>query len=67
MFSEYRALQTFVKNMPVTNDIAERGCHMITEFANRVKSAEARSNLLQVVSEHRAQVKGFTKDQLEKY
>ena len=76
--SHYRIINMFVKEMPTSNDIAERGeyakvrchylcfpgCHLITEFCNRVQSNQARSDLLQVVALHRESVKGFTKKDL---
>ena len=65
LFPPYQEFEEFVSNMSVTNDIAERGCHLITEFVNRVQSDEAREALVQCVAHHRAQVKGFSKKDLE--
>ena len=66
LFTEYRSLESFVKNLPVTNDIAERGCHLMTEFVNRVKTPEAREALVHTVSYHRELVKGYSKKELNK-
>ena len=66
LFTEYRVLTDFVKHLKVTNDIAERGCHLMTEFVNRVESEEAREALVQSVSYHRKLVTGRNKEDLEK-
>ena len=63
--SDYRAFARFVRFAAVDNTIAERGCHMITEFANRVQDEEVRSALCLTVAHHRQMVTGFTKNSLE--
>ena len=61
----YRRLEGFAKNMVVVNDLAERGCHLATEFVNRVESEEQRQALFQVVEEFRGRVKDTTKSSLK--
>ena len=61
----YRKLEGFAKNMVVVNDLAERGCHLATEFVNRVESEEQRQALFQVVEEFRGRVKDTTKSSLK--
>lgn len=46
LVDEFRTFENFVKSIHVTNDIAERGCHLITEFCNRVNSDQARLDLI---------------------
>ena len=43
-----------------------QGCHLITDFCNRVKNEEARQALMLCVEHHRKVVKGFRKEDLEK-
>ena len=43
-----------------------QGCHLMTEFVNRVKTEEARQALVQTVAYHRSLVTGTTKKDLEK-
>ena len=45
--------------------IVFQGCHLITEFATRVRSDQARQALVQVVESHRSQVSGCKKSDLE--
>ena len=37
MFTEYRQIAEFANNLPVTNDLAERGIHLITEYINEMR------------------------------
>ena len=66
LFTEYRKLEDFVKNLTVFNNIAERGCTLMTEFVNRVRSEESRQALVLSVAYHRKLVSGFNKSNLEK-
>ena len=61
----FRRLEGFVNNLVVVNDLAERGCHLATEFINRVQSEEQRHALTQVVEEYRGRVKDYTKSSLK--
>ena len=65
LFPPYLKLQEFAQNLSVSNCIAERGCHLITEFVNRVDSPEAREALCDCVAYHREMVKDFSKKSLE--
>ena len=66
MFSEYRKLVEFATNLPVTNDLAERGIHLITEYINKSANEDQRQALLQVVEYHRSLVPDLTKKNLAK-
>ena len=66
MFSEYRKIVEFATNLPVVNDLAERGCHMITEYINKSSNEEQRQALLQVVEYHRTLVPNLSKKNLTK-
>ena len=66
MFSEYRRFAEFATNLPVTNDLAERGIHLISEFINKSADENQRQALLQVVEYHRALVPDLNKNNLSK-
>ena len=66
MFTEYRKLKEYVLNVSVVNDLAERGMHLITEFASKCQNKEEREALLQVVEQHRKQFPDFSKKTLSK-
>ena len=51
--------------MTVVNDLAERGCHLATEFINRVESDEQREALFQTVEDFRAKVPNTNKENLK--
>ena len=63
-FSGYQTFKKFATNLTVTNDIAERGIALVTEFLNKHESEEQRQALLQVVEWHRGQVKVVDKASL---
>ena len=65
LFTEYCKLEDFVRNLTVVNDIAERGCHLMTEFVNWVRSEEARKALVLSVEYHRRKTPSFRKSDLE--
>ena len=65
-FGEYRKLEEFCLNIPTLNDSAERGCHMITEYMNKVHSEEARQDLLQCVQFWRSIMPDLSKESLAK-
>ena len=60
MFSDYRKLMEYLVNVSVVNDLAERGMHLITEFASKCEDKEERQALLQVVEQHRKEFKEDT-------
>ena len=66
MFSEYRKIVEFATNLPVTNDLAERGIHLITEYINKSANESQRQALLQVVEYQRGIVPDLTKKNLTK-
>ena len=66
LFSDYKKLQEYVCNVHVVNDLAERGMHLITEFASKCENKEEREALLQVVEQHRKMFKDFSKGTLSK-
>ena len=52
-------------NVKVTNDIAERGIHLVQSFVNTLtKNDEDLQWLLQEVEQHRKKLKDFTKSTL---
>ena len=65
-FSKYRKFVEFANNLAVTNDLAERGCHMITEFINKTANEDQRQALLRVVEYHRSLVPDLSKKNLTK-
>lgn len=65
-FSEYLQMSEFCKNIPMINDSAERGCHLITKFMDGVKDKEARQDLIQCIQHYRSIMQGnLTKKSLE--
>ena len=64
MFTEYRKIAEFANNLPVTNDLAERGINLITEYINKSEDEDQRQALLQVVEYHRNLVPDLTKKNL---
>ena len=63
-FSDFRKFKDFALNVSVVNDLAERGMHLITEFASMCSNKEGRQALLQVVEQHRQQFPDFSKKTL---
>ena len=51
--------------MPLILQRFFQGCHLMTEFCNRVKSEEARQALMLCVEHHRKVVKSYRKEDLE--
>ena len=64
LFSEYRKLKTVVHNLPVTNDLAERGIHLVSEFISRCSNEDERQDLFQCVEYHRKLVTDCSKKNL---
>ena len=63
--TDFRQIETFAKKLTVVNDLAERGCHLATEFINRVESDEQREALFQTVEDFRAKVPNTNKENLK--
>ena len=58
----FQKMRSWVRNLRVTNDCAERGIKLISDFANSLtKDSHDRQNLLQVVELHRRQYSDATK------
>ena len=49
LFADYKKLEEFSFNLSVTNNIAERGVRIITDFLNKTKDKNWRQALLQTV------------------
>ena len=62
---DYMKLHNFASNLVVSNDLAERGVHLATDFINRVESEEQREALFQVVEDYRSRVKDTSKSSLK--
>ena len=63
----YRKIQKFVRSVKVTNDVAERGVKLMSDFATQITTdIKQRSCLLQVVEYHRNKFDGFKKATLNK-
>ena len=61
----YQEAKKIVKGLKVTNDVAERGVAMITEYATLITSdKEERQKLLQVAEYHRGKFPKQTKSEL---
>jgi len=63
---DYCKLHQFVSNVHVTNDIAERGIKLITDFIDHCHDENQRQALLQVVESHREQFPDYLKSTLAK-
>ena len=54
-YESFREMETWVKNLKVKNDVAERAIKLISDYANVLtKDSEDRKNLLQVVEKQRS-------------
>lgn len=63
----YKFAQKFVRSVKVTNDVAERGVKLMSDFATQITTdPEQRSCLLQVVEYHRNKFQSFKKATLNK-
>ena len=65
LFSDYKKLENYVNNVPIINDIAERGIKLISDFIHMCHTDEQRQALTQVVEWHRQLVPDFTKKNLK--
>ena len=59
---EYLALSEFIENVSVTNDIAERGVKLMTDFIEKCHDEEQRDAITQVIEEHRKMYPMYCKD-----
>ena len=58
-------MNTFVQNLPVINDSAERGMALIKAFIDKVRSEEDRQDLIQVIQNYRQKLKDLSKETLK--
>ena len=61
LFADYRKLEEFTFNLSVTNDVAERGVRLITDFLNKTHDESQRQALLQTVEFFRELVPNMNK------
>ena len=54
---EYLSLHEHIRDLKVVNDIAERCCKDMTEYAHLAKDGDYREDILYVVTEHRKLLK----------
>jgi hypothetical protein len=52
----YRQVESFVNNLPVINDAAERGVKLVTDFKDFTQDPSRQEDLFQVIEEHRNRV-----------
>ena len=64
-FQSYKRIEEFAQNISITNDIAERGVRLITDYLNKTNSEEQRQALLQTVEYYRALVPDTKKESLK--
>ena len=65
---EFKEMADFFRNLLVTNDSAERGVKLVSEYANILtKDPEERQNILQCVEQDRTEVPDVTKKTLSKF
>ena len=63
----FKTVKQFVRTVKITNDTAERGCHMITEYnAVLTKNEMQKQFMLQGVEEHRKTFTDCNKNTLKK-
>ena len=61
LFADYRKLKNFILNVSVTNDLAERGIKLTTDFLHLCKDEDQLQALLQCVEQHRDLFPSYTK------
>ena len=64
IFSEFRKFSDFANNVSVTNDLAERGIHLVSEFVNKCEDENQRQALMQLLEYNRSLVTDLTKKSL---
>ena len=62
VFADFRKLDTFVLNVSVTNDLAERGIKLTSDFLHLCRDEEQLQALLQCVEHHRDMFPSYTKE-----
>ena len=62
----FKRLKLFVLKVHVTNDLAERGVKLMSDFINTTENEAERQSLLQVVEFHRSQFPNLKKETLNK-
>ena len=66
-YPSFMEMKSWIENLKVTNDCAERGIKLITDYANSLtKDSAVRQNLLQVVERHRSHYNNVNKSTLAK-
>ena len=65
LFADYRRLEEFAKNVSVTNDIAERGIRIITDYIDKSEDEQQKQALLQVVENYSDEVTDLKKESLK--
>ena len=61
---EYQILKKFISSVSVTNDLAERGVKLISDFIDKCADEEQRDALIQIVEEHRRMYPNYSKETL---
>ena len=61
---EYQILNKFISSVSVTNDLAERGVKLISDFIDKCADEEQRDALTQIVEEHRRMYPNYNKETL---
>ena len=66
-YKSFQEMETWVKTLKVTNDAAERGIKLVSDYCNILtKDSEDLQNLLQVVTQHRQEYPDVNKETLNK-
>ena len=66
-YKSFQEMETWVKTLKVTNDSAERGIKLVSDYCNILtKDSEDLQNLLQVVTQHRQEYPDVNKETLNK-
>ena len=66
MFSDFRKLETFILNVSVTNDLAERGIKLTSDFLHLCRDETQLQAVLQCVENHREMFPSYTKEVFSK-
>ena len=65
LFAEFKKFKELAFNISVTNDIAERGIHLMSDFISHCETEDQRQALFQCVEYHRELVPNTTKKNLK--
>lgn len=61
-------MEDFILNLKITNDTAERGVKMIQDYSKILtKDSKERQDILQVVEQHRDEIRDVKKSTLKKF